>query len=298
MAPLETPRKQPQPGLYSSTTIPILVGPQQEAFYVHYAFLEKSKFFELHPRPSFTPSLSRIGPLNSPALSETTLAADESATTPIKEEAGQDTRMSNDDAASTFTTVPNTSIQPIQLIGSLYDPAAFGIIVANWYNMPPVTPRDRKDFMVHRKAYILALRYGLVELQDDLVDCCRNFHTRFNVQFDDLMWFAQRVAKEEIKACYNPMVRYLIDQVVYEILTHGYSEFVSANYSFEVFLINDKHVLRKWIFSTMASAATIRNRLDPAHGMSRWRVRDILTMEDEAAEQGVSEETTAFVEID
>jgi hypothetical protein len=279
MALLRSPRKQPQLGLYSNPPIPILVGAKEQPFYVHHAFLESSKFFDHHPRPkipSSSASQAGVTPESPPPANDTTLAAE---STQVKQE--HDEAMP--DVNRTFAAEINNSIAPIKLLGPMFDPKAFEIIVNFWYNGVLVTPHDRASFMVLRKAYILALKYGLGKLQDDLIDCCRHYHILYKVQFDDLTWFSTRVDGGEAQAHANPMVRYLIDQIVYEILNTGYGGFVSgSNFSFDVFFDTGDHVLRKLIVATLASTAgDLRTRLleDPARAPdNRWRVRDIPLM--------------------
>ncbi|KAJ9605250.1 hypothetical protein H2200_009907 [Cladophialophora chaetospira] len=278
MASQGTPRSKAS-GKYANPTIPILIGENEDAFNVHYSFLEKTAFFEQHgypvlsrnPAPSTTPSSTLQPVMSSPAPSDGTVAPDEAD---IKMEGTGDGIMMDELPEPSPAPTTETTIKPYKLKGLIFDPAAFEVIVNYLYNQYPQTPLHRNDFKTHRKAYILALRYRMEGLQDQLVECFRAFHVNYTVHFDDLTWIANRIPGIEAVVCKVPLVQYLVDQCAYEIYREGYDEFARQNHGFELWITDGTRLLRKELFVAMSRISKANNPHDPAVAVNQWRVRD------------------------
>ncbi len=73
------------------------------------------------------------------------------------------------------------------LEGHRYHPAAFEIVV-NWlYHQNPDTPKTQDEYTTVMRAYLLALRYRIIELQDAGIDYMRQHHREFSARFVDLI---------------------------------------------------------------------------------------------------------------
>ncbi|KAK5321112.1 hypothetical protein LTR93_006354 [Exophiala xenobiotica] len=170
-------------------------------------------------------------------------------------------------------TVQSPTKPAYNLEGFVYEPAAFEVVV-NWlYNQPPNKPAMRNDCKTLLRAYVLALQYRITGLQDELVDCIRQYHRDFNVTFEDLIWLINRIS-EEPTAHIIPMMQYLIDQIAFEISTQGFTEFSRNNIMFETFLAEGVHPIRIVLFRALADVARANPHRDPAQGPNRWRVDD------------------------
>ncbi|EXJ53801.1 hypothetical protein A1O7_09137 [Cladophialophora yegresii CBS 114405] len=254
---------------YAEPTIQILVGDRQEPFHVHYSFLEKTHFFQIHGYPAIqqpsSPPTSEI----SPTRSENTVITDE---VEIKEEFNEDEHVENNQVAS-HIPAPVTSTS-YALKGIIYEPEAFEIVVNSLYHVSPKTPSHRSGLRDFRKAYCLALQYRMQQLQDDIVDCFRNFHAIYNVHFDDLLWLARRISGDEAVVCQVPIIQYLIEQCAYEIYREGYDSFQRHNPGFQGFLMHGNSSLRVELFKAMTRIAMADHAPDPALGINQWKVTD------------------------
>ena len=294
-----TPRSKAK-SKYANPTVQILVGEPPVPFHVHSAFLEKTAFFEVHPLSTLpeSPGPPRMRPaasLSSPAPSDSTVLPEdvEVKMEDIEDEA---TLGSNDAASTISTTISEMTPRPMfHLKGALYEPAAFEVIVNYLYNIRPNAPQHRNDFITLRKTYVLALRYRMERLQDDLVDRFRDFHVSYNVNFEDLIWLANRISGDKAEVSKVPMVRYLTDQVAFEIYREGYDTFARGNLGFENFLTTGTRVLRRELFKAMAKLSQARNPPDPAMGPNRWRVQDYQAFEQGEMER---EEIIDAIELD
>ncbi|KAK5453010.1 hypothetical protein LTS15_007159 [Exophiala xenobiotica] len=243
---------------YSRQTLHISVGRSKVPFHVHYAQLESTAFFEVHGKPT-----SRAG------SRETSVVDDRERTlSPVPDIKAEDAEATVDDV----TTFQSPTKAAYHLEGYVYEPAAFEVVV-NWlYNQPPNKPAMRTDCKTLLRAYVLALRYRIVALQDELVDCIRQYHRDFNVTFEDLTWLINRVSEETTHII--PMMQYFIDQIAFEISTQGFTEFSRNNIMFETFLSEGTHPIRIVLFRALADVAKADPYRDPANGPNRWRVAD------------------------
>jgi hypothetical protein len=288
--PPTTPRPTPT-RKYADPTIQILVGDRQEPFHVHYAFLERTHFFHIHGYPNVPQSR---GPppstsINSPAPSDNTVTADE---VEVKVEESEEGRIETGEAASTIT--PPTAGVAYTLKGIIYEPEAFEIIVNSLYHVPPKTPEHRAELRNFRKAYCLALQYQMHALQDDIVNCFRNFHAIYSVHFDDLLWLARRISGDETVICQVPIIQYLIEQCAYEMYRDGYDTFEHNNSGFQGFLKNGRSSLRVELFKAMTRIAMADHAPDPALGINHWRVQDWPQYDPNAATEAAVE----VIEVD
>ncbi|KIW14536.1 hypothetical protein PV08_07320 [Exophiala spinifera] len=252
---------------YSRQTLHITVGRSRDSFHVHYAQLESTAFFEVH-RPTNNDTNDEEGESQASSSRhdmERTLSPDN-----IKVEEGESAP-----AAETAVTTPQTSPSKpaYHLEGYVYEPRAFEVIVNYLYNIAPVPPKLRAECKTLLRAYVLALQYRIVGLQDALINCLREYHKEFNVNFEDLIWLVNRLTESPEKHTV-PMMQYLIDQIAFEISTQGFTEFSRINVMFEPFLADGTRPIRVVLFKALADVAQADPRRDPADGPNRWRVQD------------------------
>ncbi|KIX03576.1 uncharacterized protein Z518_07129 [Rhinocladiella mackenziei CBS 650.93] len=261
------PRVNPRPagsGRYSRQTLHITVGRSKEPFHVHYSHLERTAFFEIHGTPAAARS-------RAPSVSgdrNPTVSPD-----PVKQEEDVDAPGSDADSNANMLVEESPSTPVYHLDGRCHDPASFEVIV-NWlYNISPKKPVTRNQCRTLLKAYVLALTYKITLLQDALIDCFRQYHQDYNIVFEDLIWLVNRL-EETREVLTVPMVRYLVDQIAWEISQQGYATFTSHNIFFETFLIEGNRPIRKTIFEAVADLLRPTRPGDPAIGPSRYRVQD------------------------
>ncbi|KAK6386095.1 hypothetical protein LTS17_001669 [Exophiala oligosperma] len=256
---------------YSRQTLHITVGRGRDSFHVHYAQLETTAFFEVHK--SNDEDNNHVNGSGSVSEERERRGDIERTLSPeiIKREEGGS-------APATDTTKPTTpqtspSKPAYHLEGYVYEPRAFEVVV-NWlYNIAPTPPSIRSECKTLLRAYVLALQYRIVDLQDALINCLRHYHREYNVNFEDLIWLVNRLAESPEKHTV-PMMQYLIDQIAFEISTQGFTEFARINVMFETFLADGSRPVRVVLFKALADVAQADPRRDPAQGPNRWRVQD------------------------
>lgn len=264
MAP-STPSRTTASGKYSQDTVLIQVGPTKFPFQVHLSFLQRTAFFEVHqhtdPRatPQGTPTPIDREQTLSPSL--------------IKAEEGTETDGSEGRATGTGHDKETPAKLTFHLEGFVYEPAAFEVVVGWLYNSYPEKPQTRDKCKTLLRAYVLALQYKITDLQDAIVNCYRAWHRDYNAIFEDLIWLINRLGEQD-QAHNIPIVKYLVEQIAFEIFDHGYSAFASRNIFFETFLVEGNRPIRKIVVEAIAEVARARPPIDPATGPNRWRVQD------------------------
>lgn len=165
------------------------------------------------------------------------------------------------------------------LEGSAYHAPAFDIVCDWLYNVPPIPPPGRTECRNLLRAYVLALRYEIVDLQDALVDCLRKHHRTWNIEFEDLTWFSNRVGDQ--KARTTPLLKYMVEQVAWEVSEHSFATFAAGNPSFRTFLTTGDRPIRTMLFEALAEISRPQTkRVEPAVGPNKWRVKDWPLQED------------------
>ncbi len=270
MAPVTPQASARKSNKYSKQTLHITVGRAKDSFHVHYSQLERTAFFEVEGYPrardSRATSLDDNARERDSTVSPAPLKAEENIERPV-----------DDTDQQIFTDSPSVPLYHLE--GHVYHPAAFEIVV-NWlYNQHPEKPRTRPECKTLLRAYVLALQYKIEPLQDSLIDCFRKYHREFSVTFEDLVWLINRVG-EGPEAHTIPMLKYLVDQIAFEIHQQGYRSFVTNNPFFETFLTLGDRPLRKILFEAMAETSQKNPALDPAQGPHLWRIQDWTASQD------------------
>lgn len=186
------------------------------------------------------------------------------------------------------------SIPVYHLEGKVYEPAAFEVLVNYLYNSPPTMPASREQCKTLLKAYVLALRYRVEDLQDLIIDCFRSYHREFHVYFEDLIWLVNRVGDDEA-GCMVPMVVYLVQQVAFEIAAEGFATFAQNNTFIDIFLVRGDRQLRKVLFEAMAAVARGGAPRDPATGPHHWKIANWPPLQRTAVDQAIR---TDVVDLD
>ncbi|EXJ91430.1 hypothetical protein A1O1_04542 [Capronia coronata CBS 617.96] len=263
--PSASTRASATKGKYSKKTLRITVGVEREPFHVHFSQLERTGFFEVHGWPLGVDALGSPTPAST--VRDSTVSP-----VPVKLEGGgeeMNTKQGLNDHRSLDDLI---SSHVYHLEGRCYEPAAFEIVV-NWlYNQPPETPISRSNCRILLRAYVLALNYQIIPLQDAIVDCIRQYHREFNVVFEDLVWIINRLGDSESLHSI-PIVRYLLDQCAWEIYSQGYSSFAHHNTLLEPFLEVGDRPIRKFLFEAITEISR-STAGDPAIGPNRYRVDD------------------------
>ncbi|OAP61917.1 hypothetical protein AYL99_04120 [Fonsecaea erecta] len=292
-------------GKYANPTIQIVVGRTkrtQQLFHVHYAFLEKTDFFSVHGPPPL-PTATATAPtptrgwvsMNSPAATENA-ATPEPDEVKVEQDIEDQTAETGEYSGASPTATGGAANAPAyNLQGLIYEPAAFEVVVNFLYNEPPLPPSSSTEYRILMKAYILALQYRMPGLQDDLIDCFRNFHKEHRIRFADLFWISGRIGDGEA-VCEVPLIQYFVHQIAFEIFQGGYDSFVQRNDDFERFLTQGDRPLRKRLFRAIAQVAQVKKPEDPALGPNRWRVVDYPTFERSA--DTTTSQTADIIELD
>ncbi|KAI1625175.1 hypothetical protein EDD37DRAFT_608630 [Exophiala viscosa] len=266
--------KAPKENKYARQTIHITVGRSKTSFHVHYSQLERTAFFQVHGMPATSSN-------GTPSREPSTGDDRERTLSPPPEIKSEDT--SDQAETGTAAFLQDSPSRPLyHLEGFVYEPAAFEVVV-NWlYNQPPGVPVNRHVCRTQMRTYVIALQYQIIPLQDAIIDCVRKYHQEYNISFEYITWLTNRLG--ESPATHTvPMMRYLIEQVAFEVSTQGYNEFARDNPLFETFLVQGERPVRQALFHALADiaralagsvAAADRARLDPALGRNRWMMRD------------------------
>jgi hypothetical protein len=254
--------------LFSRPALHIAVGSPKKSFYVHIPQLAKTAFFDVHGRPAGAQEKDLQSQTKSPTPRDATVTPPPM----IKEEAElEETGLEGTEGNYIF--VPQTGRGPdYDLSNPILQPAAFEIIVEWLYNKTPEVPRTRVETRTLLRAYILSTMYKMEPLQDILVDRLRKYHQEYHVSFDDLKWLIRRLGDNR-ETHLVPMVRYLVDQIAWEVYIQGFGQFVLNNPTFVDFLSLGDHPIRVLLFESLSILGN-GNHTDPATGLNRWRVRD------------------------
>lgn len=218
---------------------------------------------------------------NTPSRETSTVDDRERTLSPPPEIKSEDTADEPETAApAIFQNSPSRPLYHLE--GGVYEAAAFEIIVNFMYNQPPVAPKNRAECRTQLRAYVLALNYKIIPLQDALIDCVRQYHRHYNVSFENLTWLIHRLG-EGPEVPVVPMMRYIINQIAFEVCSQSYDEFARENPIFETFLSEGDRPIRAALVHAISDISshvlskateTDRARLDPAIGPNRWLMRD------------------------
>jgi hypothetical protein len=110
---------------------------------------------------------------------------------------------------------------------------AFAVFV-NWlYNTPPQVPKTALNCKTLIQAYLLAVKYRAIGLQNLVVDRIRKYHTDHQVNFDLFFIYLLNRHGDDVRC---KLIRYFVDQIAYEIADSGVGEFDALNSGFEYFM--------------------------------------------------------------
>lgn len=157
------------------------------------------------------------------------------------------------------------------IVDRFHTVGAFKVLTAWLYNEPPTIPANKTQCKHLLQAYVLARLYNAYQLQNHILDRFRDFHTTFKVDFDNLIWLANRI--EDSIAC--PLTAYFVEQAAFEIADLGFAEFEGANIFLNTFLREGEWEIRVELFKALAKHAQASGgRLDdPAKSLERdWHV--------------------------
>lgn len=274
MSTFNSPRARVgQSGLFSQQTLLILVGEAREPFHIHPTQLANTAFFEMHGEPATAAEKEarlRYGPLT-PGM--TTPPSMSTPPVEIKREAGRSPTIEPEQRITGSGVSTAATGEDYHLVGNVFEPAAFEVIVKWLYNQPPDAPRNRPQCKTLLRAYVMALQYRIDKLQDVLVENFRKYHTGFKVDFEDLIWLINRTGDDPATHAI-PMVRYFAAQIAYEITSEGYERFIVNNGFFQRFLTSGDRPIRAVIFEAIIELARTPKPADPATGLNKWKVSD------------------------
>lgn len=213
------------------------VGPKKAPFNIHEALLQlKTSFFEIHTEPNggTSDAQSKESEPDKVFKSESSPSTDTDTSEPTT---GIPTPMSS--AAGDTTNAPALQHQngqtPVLADYHLdtHFVKAFAIFVHWLYNVPPETPKAASQCKTLIQAYLLALKYRAVGLQNLLLDCIRHYHSEHQVNFD--LFFIYLLNRHgDDPDC--KLIKYFVDQIAYEIADSGVDDFDFANAGFDYFM--------------------------------------------------------------
>ena len=142
----------------------------------------------------------------------------------------------------------------------------FAIFVHWLYNAPPSQPKTPSQCKTLIQAYLLALKYRAIGLQNLLLDCIRRFHVDRQVNFDLLFIYLLNRHGDDVDC---KLIRYFVDQIANEIADASIEEFDSTNAGLDFFLRDrPQGLVRSALFHALAKIATDgkngRKIVDPA----------------------------------
>ena len=148
---------------------------------------------------------------------------------------------------------------------------AFNIFLQWLYREPPEPVRYRHEARTMLQAYVLAIQYDAWPLQNLIVDRFRVFHATTSMNFDDLLWMANRLG-EDLNC---PMTEYLLEQTAFDIAQNGFDEFLRHNQRLDDWLKDGQlPVVRLELFKAIARHAKGTRLGDPASGPNEWAVEE------------------------
>lgn len=243
------------------------MGPKNATFNIHEALLQvKTAFFEVHGEPNGETS----EPPNKEAQRETMFKTESSPSTeadmsePTIGISTPRTSSASGDSTSQDLNEPKFITADYHL--DTHFVKAFSIFV-NWlYNAPPQQPKTASQCKILIQAYLLALQYRAIGLQNLLLDCIRRYHIEHQINFDLFFIYLLNRSGDDVNC---NLIKYFVDQIAYEITESSVEEFDSTNLGFENFLRErPQSKVRTALFHTLAKIATAgkkgENIVDPA----------------------------------
>ena len=147
----------------------------------------------------------------------------------------------------------------------------FAIFVDYLYNKLPSPIHNLNDAKRAIQAYILAVDYEVITLQNSLVDKLRDYHKTTHFDMDLLVLMGRRTDID------RNLTQYLIAQFAYDISSEGYDVFQANNKFLTLFLTdNDSHVRREVVKAIVDVAwrAMGKQRIeDPANRKGEMLIR-------------------------
>ena len=139
---------------------------------------------------------------------------------------------------------------------------------------PVAVPKDKKSCRLVLQVYMLAIRYNVFALQNEVIDCLRQYHAESPVSIEDLIWVTNNTKR--LARC--PLRMYLTEQVAYEMAFEGIDGYMAVNENtWNHFLVNQEprqQEIRTELFKILGRHAhAAKTKLeDPAKGMRNWHV--------------------------
>lgn len=264
----------------------LTVGSKKIIFNIHEDLLEiKTSFFNVHPTPnggtvSTCPVVPGSDPVpkreTSPDTGPNLPESGSQASTPMTGTAKTDPDTSR--MIASVLTSPTNAVESFAISTEREEVAvdyhldihydrAFAIFVDWLYNTPPNDPATSSQCKILIQAYLIALKYSAVELQNLLIECIRRYHSSKQVDFDMLFIYLLNRYGDDPDC---KLIGYLVDQIAYEIAEEGIEKFHEHNAGFDNFLRHRPGggLVRGslvWSLAIIASSAKSGDRImDPA----------------------------------
>lgn len=128
--------------------------------------------------------------------------------------------------------------------------AAFELVIGWVYNETPAHPTGSAECKTYIQAYMLAEEIGALGLQDILLDCIRGYHKTNKVSFTDHVLYLVNRQGEDVD---HGLIRYLVDQLAYNLICSSTEEYAAADGLFGGFLEgSNKGKLRRALICALA----------------------------------------------
>ncbi len=243
------------------------VGPKKAPFNIHEALLQaKTKFFDIHTEPNGgTCEVPSKEPEHEPTFkSESSPSTDNDTSEPTIGIATPEASTATPD--STAANQNDAKLIKADYHLDTHFVKAFAIFVHWLYNVPPAQPKSPTQCKVLIQAYLLALEYQALGLQNLLLDCIRRYHLEHQVNFDLFFIYLLNRHGDDVNC---KLIKYFVDQMAYEIADSGVEEFDASNLGLDNFLRErPQGKVRAAFFHALASIATAGKKgekiVDPA----------------------------------
>jgi hypothetical protein len=156
----------------------------------------------------------------------------------------------------------------------MHTPEAFTTF-ADWlYNTRPSVPETKEYCKSLLQAYVLAVYYEVTLLQNAIIDCFREHHTRVTVDLDHLVWMTNHNGDNTRL----PMTAYLVQQIAYEIAQEGIEKYEKKNKSLPQYMKEGDSFVRYELVKAIAhrTQSSVKKAGDPATSdAGKWYVTEL-----------------------
>lgn len=238
--------------------VKILVGHEEAVFHINIGLLHKSTFLAQHGLPKARPSTAPPD-----VIAEREPSTPPSETSIFVDDASQFTVGSDDERAIDLTH----DDADYELKGQFYYTRdAFEIFLRHLHDALPVVPTNQNQCRSLLRAYALAARYEVCELQNHIIDVLQKYYLQYSIPITDLIF----VIESWTSNAETRLVSYLIEQAAYEMASN-WEKYQKDNGELEVLFAGDHKRIVKCLFQAAMQHAKPNSSADPAKDKRNYR---------------------------